>query len=86
LGPLGTAATNWPIVTAPGDYDDGEFGGKIGRGNRSTRRKPAPVPLCPPQTPHVALMLLYSLIGDESHRIGTNDEQSRKKAKVHHGL
>jgi hypothetical protein len=26
----------------------------IGRGNRSTRRKPAPVPLCPPQTPHVA--------------------------------
>jgi hypothetical protein len=24
----------------------------IGRGNRSTRRRPAPVPLCPPQTPH----------------------------------
>jgi hypothetical protein len=24
----------------------------IGRGNRSTRRKPAPVPLCPPQIPH----------------------------------
>jgi hypothetical protein len=24
----------------------------IGRGNRSTRRKPAPVPLCPPQAPH----------------------------------
>jgi hypothetical protein len=23
----------------------------IGRGNRSTRRKPAPVPLYPPQTP-----------------------------------
>jgi hypothetical protein len=23
----------------------------IGRGNGSTRRKPAPVPLCPPQTP-----------------------------------
>jgi hypothetical protein len=34
LGPLGTAATDWPIVPAPGDYDDGEFGGmKIGRGN-----------------------------------------------------
>jgi hypothetical protein len=32
LGPLGTAATDWPIVLAPGDYDDGEFGGmKIGR-------------------------------------------------------
>jgi hypothetical protein len=24
----------------------------IGRGNRSTRRKPAPVPLWPPQNPH----------------------------------
>jgi hypothetical protein len=24
----------------------------IGRGNRSTRRKPTPVPLCPPQIPH----------------------------------
>jgi hypothetical protein len=53
LGPLGTAATNRPIVPAPGDYDDGETGGMIDRGNRSTRRKPAPVPLCPPQTPHV---------------------------------
>jgi hypothetical protein len=51
LGPLGITATNKPIVPAPGDYD-GEIGEmKIGRGNRSTRRKPAPVPLCPPQTP-----------------------------------
>jgi hypothetical protein len=54
LGPLGTAATNVPIVPAPGDYDDGEIGGMIGRGNRRTRRTPAPVPLCPPQTPHAA--------------------------------
>jgi hypothetical protein len=33
----------WPIVPAPGDSDGdcGEIGGmKIGRGNRSTRRKP----------------------------------------------
>jgi hypothetical protein len=53
LGPLGTSATNWPIVPAPGDYEDGEFGGMmIGRGNRRTRRKPAPVPRCPPQIPH----------------------------------
>jgi hypothetical protein len=53
LGPFGTAATNRPIVPAPGDYDNGETGGMmIGRGNRSTRRKPTPVPLCPPQTPH----------------------------------
>jgi hypothetical protein len=56
LGPLGTAATNKPIVPAPGDYDDGGIGGMmIGRGNRSTRRKPSPVPLCPPQTPNAAL-------------------------------
>jgi hypothetical protein len=54
LGPLGTAATNRSIVSAPGDYDDGEIGGMIGRGNRSTRRKPALVPLCPPQNPHAA--------------------------------
>jgi hypothetical protein len=49
LGPFGTAATNRTMVPAPGDYDDGEIGGMvIGRGNRSSRRKPAPVPLCPP--------------------------------------
>jgi hypothetical protein len=54
LGPLGSAATNMPIVLAPDDYDDGEIGGMTGRGNRSTRRKPAPVPLCPPQTAHAA--------------------------------
>jgi hypothetical protein len=32
LGPLGTAATNRPVVPASGDYDDGEIGGMIGRG------------------------------------------------------
>jgi hypothetical protein len=39
------------------DYDDdddlGAIGGMlIGRESRSTRRKPAPVPLCPPKIPH----------------------------------
>jgi hypothetical protein len=54
FGPLGTAATNRPIVPAPGDNDDGETGGRmIGRGNRSTRRKPASVPLCLPQNPYI---------------------------------
>jgi hypothetical protein len=54
LSPLGTSVTNWPIVPAPDDDDEcGAVGGmRIGRGNRSTRRKPAPVPLCPPQIPH----------------------------------
>jgi hypothetical protein len=56
FGPLGTAATNRPIVPAPGDYDDEEIGGMIGRGNRSTLRKPALVLLCPPQTPHADRM------------------------------
>jgi hypothetical protein len=52
MGPLGASATKWPFLPAPGDYDDGEFGGmKIDRGNRSTRRKPAPAPLSPPQIP-----------------------------------
>jgi hypothetical protein len=52
LGPLGMSATDWPIVPAPADYDDGEFGGmKIGKGSRSTGRKPVPAPLCPPQIP-----------------------------------
>jgi hypothetical protein len=32
LGPLGTAATNRPIVPAPADYNDGEIDGMIGRG------------------------------------------------------
>jgi hypothetical protein len=30
----------------------GAIGGVIGKGNRSTRRKPSPVPPCPPQIPH----------------------------------
>jgi hypothetical protein len=55
LSPLGTAATTG-LLYQPQMIDEGdcgEIGGmKIGRGNRSTRRKPAPVPLCPPQIPH----------------------------------
>jgi hypothetical protein len=36
-----------------GDGDYGAVGGmKIGRGNRSTRKKSAPEPLSPPQIPH----------------------------------
>jgi hypothetical protein len=30
---LSTVATNRPIVPAPGDYDEGEIGGMIGKGN-----------------------------------------------------
>jgi hypothetical protein len=55
LSPLGTAATTGLLYQPQliDDGDCGEIGGmKIGRGNRSTRRKPAPAPLCPPQIPH----------------------------------
>jgi hypothetical protein len=39
----------WPIVSDPGECEDEEFGGmKIGKRNRSTRRKAAPAPLRPP--------------------------------------
>jgi hypothetical protein len=55
LGPLGSAVTNRPIVPATGDHDDGDIGGMIGRGNRSTRRNSVPVPLCPSQTPTCVL-------------------------------
>jgi hypothetical protein len=54
-GTLDTATTTGllylPRMT--GDGDCGEIGGmKIGRGNRSSRRKPASAPLYPPQIPH----------------------------------
>jgi hypothetical protein len=42
-----------PLLTAPGDCEDGEVGGMNGFGmrNRSIWRQPAPTPLCPPQIP-----------------------------------
>jgi hypothetical protein len=54
LSPLGTSATVG-LLHQPRMIDDdyGAVGGmRIGKGNRSTRRKPAPVPFCPPQIPH----------------------------------
>jgi hypothetical protein len=54
LGPLSTAATNRPIVPAPGDYDYGEIGGMmIGTGNRSTLRKPVPSAALSTTNPHM---------------------------------
>jgi hypothetical protein len=55
LSPLGAAATTG-LLYQPQMLYDGDCGAigvmTIGRGNRSTRRKPVPVPLCPPQIPH----------------------------------
>jgi hypothetical protein len=70
-GPPTTSATNWPIVHGPGDYEAGEFGGTMtGKGNRSTRRKPAPVQLCPQQIPH-------DLTGREPGRRGEKPATNR---------
>jgi hypothetical protein len=42
----------WAIVPVPGGCEDGEVDGiNVDRGNLSTRRKPVPAPLCPPQVP-----------------------------------
>jgi hypothetical protein len=40
-------------MSAPDDWEDGEVGGMngFGRENQSTQRKPALMPLCPPQIP-----------------------------------
>jgi hypothetical protein len=54
LSPLGTSATVG-LLYQPRmiDADYGAVGGiRNDRGNRSTRKKPAPVPLCSPQIPH----------------------------------
>jgi hypothetical protein len=55
LSPLHIAAITG-ILYQPQMIDDGDCGAisgiKIGRGSRSTRRKAAPAPLCPPQIPH----------------------------------
>jgi hypothetical protein len=52
LNPFGTATTTG-LLYQNQMIDDGDYGAlggmKIGRGNRSTRRKPAPSPLYPPQ-------------------------------------
>jgi hypothetical protein len=44
-------------------------GMRIGRGNRSTRRKPAPMPLCPPQIPHDLTLARTQAAAVESRRL-----------------
>jgi hypothetical protein len=60
LGVRDTVSTSYmghylAYCTSSGCHDDerGAVGGmRIGRGNQSTQRKPAPVPFCPPQIPY----------------------------------
>jgi hypothetical protein len=71
LSALGTAAAT-VLLYQPQMIDDGDWGAvggmKIGRGNRSTstRRNPAPVPLCP-QIPHeqTGARTLAALVGSQ---------------------
>jgi hypothetical protein len=55
LSPVGTAATSG-LLYKPQMIDEGDCGAiggiKISMGKRSTRKKPATAPLCPPQIPH----------------------------------
>jgi hypothetical protein len=54
LSPIGTLATTG-LLYQPRMVDDDDCGEdgelRIGKGNRSTRRKISRVPLCPPQIP-----------------------------------
>jgi hypothetical protein len=45
---IGLLYQDWMIVA----QDCGAVNGMSGKGNRSVRRKPVPVPLCPPQISH----------------------------------
>jgi hypothetical protein len=85
LVPLGTAATNRPSGSTPGDYDEGESGGMMsGKGSRSTRRTPSPEPLSPLQTPHACPDVNPGRRGGKpttnrlsygtAHKIGQHDE------------
>jgi hypothetical protein len=53
LGPLGTTATTGLLYLARVivKMEKSVEWTVYGRGNRSTRRKPAPTPICPPQIP-----------------------------------
>jgi hypothetical protein len=54
IGSTRHCAHQWPIVPAPGDYDDGEIGGMIEGETEILGENLPPVLLCPPQTPHAA--------------------------------
>jgi hypothetical protein len=71
-GTLGTAATT-DLLYQPrliGEGDCGEIGGmKMGRENRTSRRKPAPASLCPPQIAHDLTRVLTRVAAAGSQRL-----------------
>jgi hypothetical protein len=60
------------LLYQPRMVDDDECGpvsGMIRKGNRSTLRKPAPVPLCPPQIPYAVTRALTLAASVGSQRL-----------------
>jgi hypothetical protein len=61
----------------------------VGRGNRSTRRKPVPVPLCPPQMPHDMTRYQTRAAAVGSRRVGClsyGTVNPEDHAKIPHSL
>jgi hypothetical protein len=59
----------------------------IGRENRNTRRKPAPMPLFPPQTPHAArTRTRAAAVGNQRHTAELRHGQGSSRKKVAHNL
>jgi hypothetical protein len=74
--PLGTSPLTG-LLYQPRMIDDGDCGAtggmKTGRGNRSTRRKTAPVPLCPPQ-------ISYDLTGARNRAAAVGSQRLTARA------
>jgi hypothetical protein len=78
LSPLGTSATNWPIVPAPDNTRWWVWSSRWNENwHRITRSNLAPVPLCPPQIPH------DDLGSNPDHRSG---KPATNRLKLWHGL
>jgi hypothetical protein len=78
--PLRTSVIIWPTVPAP-DERASVGGMRTGSRNRSTGRKPTPVPLCPPQIPQD---LKLNQTRDAAGTQTTNSLSYRHGPKEHH--
>jgi hypothetical protein len=74
LSSLGNAATTG-LMYQPQMIEDGDCGAisgiKIGRGNQSTRRQPAPAPICPSQIPgdHTRAQIQVTAMGRDTNHM-----------------
>jgi hypothetical protein len=71
LSPLGTSATNWPIVPLPDDrwWVWSSRWKENWQGITKYSKKSAPVPLCPPQIPHDLTRARTRTIAEGSRRL-----------------